>query len=173
MSLQELISLGGYERSSFIKSVQRGTFSSPATGATATLQRVVPANCLIGYGGVDTNGGGGAQSTIALTITNETTLTITTGSGTLGVVPWQVIEFHPGVLKRVQSGTASLNAGATINAVDLNRTWLVWNGFAAFAPAIDFRSSIEIHLSSPTAITSTCFAGSGETVTARFTVAEF
>ena len=129
--------------SSFVRSVQSGliTLGNSVASATATIT-AVDTNVSIalwngGYGNQNT--GNPTSSTFAIvTLTNGTTVTAargsTSGANTL-YVPYQVIEFAPGVLRSLQVGTVVMGNGqytntGTITSVNTNRSIVLYRGWS-------------------------------------------
>lgn len=125
-----MVSLWG--ASSLIKSIQRGTINVISSGAaTATIAAVDLANSIITKTGLDAGGASGqpAETVTRVELTNATTVTASINSSIAAnrVTGYEVIEFRPGVLKSVQSGTinsAAPSATATITGVDVNKAFV-------------------------------------------------
>ena len=131
--------LRGWRRTSFIKSIQRGTIALTNIGGgehsvTATITAVDVNNSRLIYLGNITSGPAANQERgVYLRLTNATTVTATVGSGSsLQTVSYEVIEYYPGVIKSVQRGTIALNAvasnTATITSVNTSKSQMDFLG---------------------------------------------
>ena len=124
--------------SSLVKSVQSGTMGSWTNATnTATISAVDTANTLVFHDGqtYDTAGNTYAQYPfVSLALTDSTTLTATKSAGGLGntQLSWFVVEFLPGVIKSVQSGTVLTESTATVTAVNTAKSVLMNNGHRAY-----------------------------------------
>lgn len=133
-----------WTQAGFIKSIQQGTVTlSNVNTNTATLTTsVVPANSVIVYVGLASNGAGGSVAggpgMARVTLTDATTVTATrsngAGSGDVTTAGFVVIECVPGVIKSVQRGTVTIASGALSNTDTLStpvntlKSFLVWVG---------------------------------------------
>jgi hypothetical protein len=175
--LSSVVGQQGYR--SIIKSIQRGTitFGGPGSG-TATITSVNLSNSVLSYLGdtsdVAANAATARDCTIVLT--NATTVTATAGpAGANYVVAFEVIEYVPGIVKSVQTGsitTGGTTATATITAVTTAKCKLTYLG--QVAAANDFENSIQAYLvlTNSTTVTVNHQAGGGNKTTA-FQVVEF
>lgn len=180
--------LGGYNLRnglfvpSLIKSIQRGTIviAGGTSSNTATLSTaVVLANSLLTWGsqGLNTSGQVDAQMfTARITLTNTTTVTATRGGTTEALtVPYEVIEFWPGVLKSVQRGTVVTGTPATITAVNTAKSMLSYLGCVGATSTGGEWGSWQGYLVLTNSTTVTATEGGGNTthITAGYQVAEF
>lgn len=166
-----------------IKSIQRGTINLGASASgTATITAVDVNNSIARYLG-NTYGTDLATTTSAglhlVTLTNATTVTATrvnAGPGT-SIVSYEVVEYYPGQIKRVQRGTMSL-AGvtsntATITAVDTTKAQLELLGTDTNeANGFPGQYMANIVLTNATTITATKGIATS-TVTVSYQVTEF
>ena len=137
-----MVSLWG--QSSLIRSVQYGTITFTNLTGTATINAVNTANsvvCYLGFSTTDTTTSLGRNNN-DVRLTNSTTVT---GSGddnvALKTVSFCVLEYAPGVVKSIQTGVISITGGssntATITAVNVNKTSLVWGNQNTNGPTND------------------------------------
>lgn len=182
-----MVSLWGAQ--SLILSVQRGliTIANTATSGTATITAVDPNNAIVLYGGLNGNPPTtDSQSTMwaIVTLTNSTTVTASrVGSTNSLYMPYQVIEFAPGVLRSLQSGTVTLlnvsSNTATISAVNPAKAFVVFRGWTTTsgsdATSWDTRYQMPKHdLTSATVVTATTHVTNiAVTLTLAHTVVEF
>ncbi len=149
--------------SSLIKSVQRGTISTTAASATATIAAVDVANTILVYNGMTqtqvNNNWSVGQGKVVLTDATTVTGSIYTNIGT-AVWSYEVIEFLPGIVKSVQAGTITLYGTApytaTITAVNTSKTACMFLGYtmaSELTPATDRATRIE--LTASTTVTAT------------------
>lgn len=134
--------VGLWGTNSLIRSVQSGVISlaSGSSSNTATIAAVNIANTVVFHGGQNAPSGAGDQYNMMarVELTNSTTVTAAQSSSYATAtkdVAYTVIEFAPGVLKSVQSGTitvtgASTSNTATITSVDTNKSVVLNNGFS-------------------------------------------
>lgn len=175
--------VGLWGASSLIKSVQYGTATatSSLTG-TATITAVVLANSVVMYLGnrtTDTTSFiGRVQS--RLDLTNTTTVTCTSRDAVATkTVSFAVLEFAPGMVKSLQTGTVNITTGelsknATITAVDTNKSFLVWNNQDSnTAGTNDQGYSTLILLNATTVQAQQGGVASGGNITTAYTVLEF
>ena len=119
-----------------IRSVQRGTITlNGATSNTATINAVDTANAYVQYlGGSDGSTGSAPREYFyRVALTNSTTVTafVNTAIAVNHFVNFEVIEYWPGVIKSLQTGTQTGTTSpltATITAVDINKSILGWGG---------------------------------------------
>lgn len=122
--------VGQWTQRGIIRSIQRGTITvaNAALTNTATITTVDPDNTRLVYLGndcVDTGGGGTGFSPCALRIdlTNATTITATRiDSVDAAIVSYEVIEYWPGVIRKVQRGTVSTANGTNTGTATLATT---------------------------------------------------
>ena len=169
---------------SLIKSVQRGTVTLTIgqTSNTATITSVIPANCVIRYGGltqsqVNPNWGLGF-GLIDLTNATTVTATISTAVAAATVYSFDVVEYQPGVLRSVQRGTITIGAAATSNtatitAVDVTKAELGWLGWTLSIGVADTTEATNIVLTNATTVTATRVSNGAYTAIAGYQVAEF
>lgn len=115
-------------------------------------------------------------------LTNATTVTATRNSGgspsNTVVVSYEVIEFMPGVIKRIQVGTATIadtatSGTATVSSVNTNKTQLESNGWIdADAAGLKQNMFADIRLTNATTITATRQGTTGA-LTVAFTLLEY
>lgn len=123
---------------SLVVSVQRGTvtIATSQTAGTATITTVVMTNSRLRYLGA-TCITGNATADIAnarLTFTNETTITATRNTSDVTAtvtVSFEVIEYLPGTIKRVQRGTVATGSSSAITEVNPAKAELDWLGFTS------------------------------------------
>lgn len=125
-----------------IVSVQYFSITMTSTTGTATISSVTVANSLVLFMG--NTGGSDPNDILAyLTLTDSTTVTATRiGVDSSNIVMGCVIEFASGVISQRQSGvisigSASLSATATITAVTISKTLLIFAGRATGATTGD------------------------------------
>ena len=169
--------------SSLIKSIQYGTVT--ATGSltgTATITAVVLANSVVMYLGNRTTDTSAALGRIQsrLDLTNTTTVTCTSRDAVATkTVSFAVLEFAPGMVKSLQTGTVNITTGelsknATITAVNTNKAFLVWNNQDSnTASQNDQAFSTLILLNTTTVTVQGGAVQSGGNVTTAYTVLEF
>lgn len=171
----------GIELPSLIKSVQRGTITITGGNSsnTATITAVVLANSLLAWGsnGLNTAGQVDAAMFMArLELTNTTTVTATRGGTTEDLtVPYQVIEFWPGLLRSVQRGTVVTGTPATITSVNTAKSILQYLGCVAATTAGGEwgRNQAYVVLTNGTTVTATEGGGTTGNITAGYQVAEY
>lgn len=159
---------------SLVASSQRGTITLAGVASnTATINSVDTTRAAVAWGGTSVNTTGNVDGWGVATLTNGTTVTASRGgtSSTMNVT-YHVIEFAPGVVKSLQTGTLTNSATATVTEVDPNHSWLLLRGWTCNAAA-NQQSQVRIILTDGTTITSTGVFGSGETTTTYYTLAEF
>lgn len=127
---------------SLIKSIQQGTITmAAATSGTLTLSPAMdPNNSIILQHGHQSSSGTISADVQAqrLTFTNSTTITANRGLGTgTSIVGVTVIEFWPGIIRRVERGTITLadtasSGSATLASTiqNLNKAWLISLGYS-------------------------------------------
>lgn len=121
--------VGLWGASSLIRNVQRGTVTYFATSTTATITAVDTANTVVTILGVKSGTAGefGDKYFTRVALTNSTTLTFVTNTASAfnRVVSYEVIEYHPGVIKSRQAGTFNPgNGNSTITEVNMAKTQL-------------------------------------------------
>lgn len=152
--------------SSLLASVQRGTvaMTNTVTTNTATIAAVDTANSVLVWLGQ--NGTSASDNPdhawCGLELTNATTVTATrTTGGNTVTVSFEVYEFLPGVIKRVQRGATgpltTTPTTATITAVNPSKTFLLSLGRrqGGFTYRVDY-SEASFALTNETTITITC-----------------
>lgn len=178
--------VGLWGASSLIESIQRGTVSVGASGATntATITAVDTTRSTVVWGNVSAPNvlaNGVSASSARLALTNGTTLTATQDSSGTGVdqtLAYQVIQFLPGVVRSIQRGTVNINATATITEVNTNKAFLSYLGFStnngsAFNGTDPGTYKGRIVLTNGTTVTEAIGTSAGQTVTTSFEVVEF
>lgn len=177
--------VGLWGAASVVRSVQYGsiTIAAGATTNTATIAAVNTANSVCMFLGVTSSSLSDGQTDPSIyftrvALTNATTVTATkaTTDVTYGkIVNFCVIEFAPGVTRQIQSGVVSFTGTtgtATIVAVDVNKTWLVYGGSTTSYPAASM-NTYGVRLSLTNATTVTGDTSSSQTYTAAFMAVEF
>ena len=168
--------VGLWGASSLVKSVQRGSIAlGAAASATATVTAVDLANSVVTYGGASCSG---SVSTAAITntrvaLTNATTVTGTrqTADAVTTSVTYEVVEWMPGVVKSVQSGTVIHGTPATITSVNTAKT-VVFFGGNSVANATQANLNVTVTLTNATTVTAVNDGGNTH-ATASFMVVEF
>ena len=163
--------------------IQRGTIDITGTNGTGTATvTAVNVDCselfLIGYNS------GEATNIVNvmghLILTNSTTVTATRdtanlGGGVTATLGFELREWMPGIIKRVQRGTIVLTGvstnTATITEVDTAKSILRMNGNLANANAPD-RSQVRLTLTNGTTITATRSSSTNDT-TVAYEITEF
>lgn len=165
-----------------IRSMQTGTITlNNATSATATITAVDLQNSIILYQGMtmastSTNSG---VIMVRLELTNATTVTVDrfTAEAVDTIVPYTVIEFNPGVIKSVQRGTIDVSGGnntATITAVDVNKSCVMWLGSKLNATGGSPTSRLtRLVLTNATTVTCSIITAPGVSHVTGFQVVEF
>lgn len=185
--MKSTISLNGLTALGLVKSIQRGTFTTgaDALSATATISAVVRKNTILRCLGVSQGGLNNRQPCEGagrLSFSNDTTLLVsrngpTSGQLTTLTASYEVIQYHPGVLRSVQRGTVVGATTATVSAVvealsilDL----LAWDSTSTLQNSQDTGLNPYIRLASPTGVA--CAIGyttQSATVTAGFQLTEY
>jgi len=178
--------VGLWGANSLVESVQRGTITVGGSGATntVTITAVDLSRTALIWGNVSAPNvlaNGVTASTARVALTNATTITATQdGSGTSvdQTIPYQVVQFRPGVVRSVQRGTCAINTTATIAAVTPEKAWLNFLGIstnngAAFNGTDPGTYKTRMVLTNATTVTQTTGTSAGQTVTASFEVVEF
>jgi hypothetical protein len=121
-----------------VRSVQRGTIALAATSATATINRVQLEHAVLIVSVEDiSNINALDRNAVRVELTDALTVTAyyNTSAGNSASVTWEVIEFVPGTVKRVQRGTAATAAAssttATITAVNPAKSFVFNLGFTS------------------------------------------
>jgi hypothetical protein len=123
-----------------IARIQRASITIAGGGATsntATIIAVDVSRTRIVWLGTEDNGAGGNADTVCcrVELTDPTTVTASCNSASaqVRIVSFEVIEYHPGVIRRIQRGTLATSAAtagtATLTGVDTARTTLDGLGF--------------------------------------------
>lgn len=160
-----------------IRSVQRGTISiTEATSATATIAAVNTANTELIHVGQDysTSSTDPRVAMARLELTNATTVTATVNTSPgaqVTVVSYEVIEYETGVIKRVQRGTITGAATATITAVDTTKSKLSMLGWTTTNTASDMVNNPKMVLTDATTVTQS--GGVVTNITGAYQVIEF
>lgn len=183
--------VGQWGASSMVRSIQRATITTSGTSGAATITAVDLNNSLIRKTGykttaLDTNAelywwNGRAE------LTNATTVSAYINTaGSSWTLSFEVIEFHPGVLKSIQRGTLAYtslsgsNFGiATITSVDTSKAFLDVLGETSTYTIATVRPDFACQTAAITSATTVQFLsstdpnGSGGTWTIGYQVAEF
>ena len=130
--------INGRRVPSLVRRVQRGfvTIANGVTTGTDTITAVSVENAELVYVGTENDD---ASANVypdlelgRLTFTNSTTITASrAGSTGVMVVNYEVLEYHPYVVKSIQRGTLALVTNgdtATITAIDVTKSRLTWLG---------------------------------------------
>lgn len=160
--------------SSFIASSQRGTINlAAATSNTATINTVRTDCAVVAWGGTSTAASSVDAGWARVTLTNATTVTVNVNTAANANVTYHVLEFRPGVVRSIQSGTIGNSTTASITEVDPAKSWLIFRGWTVNVTT-DERSQQRFILTNGTTVTATTVgAGGGETTTGAYTVVEF
>ena len=166
--------IGQWTQPGFIKSIQRGTITvTGATSVTATVT-AVRTNCsrlrLLGTV-VPTAGLDDRMNHVKIVLTNSTTVTASVatspGAGSV-VVSFELVEYWPGVIKSIQSGTISVTGGtshtATITAVKIAKSELDFLGSTTTTTGPDQNEWAHVYLTNTTTVTATVGVNSGTQV---------
>lgn len=160
---------------SAIRSVQYGSITlSGVTSNTATITSVNTASTALvhlGYtgGAADTNAATHAAA-VALTSATVVTATINTIPGAAIIVPFLVIEFHPRLVKSIQTGNRLSSGTITISAVNVAKTWVNFLGITTTDTSANLQAIIaSATLTNATTVTIAC----GAPATAFVRVVEF
>ena len=124
---------------SFVRSVQRGSFTMPAASAsgTVTITTVDTSNAVLtAMNNTPTSALSSATAATIFwrtTLTNSTTITINSAvAGDPRTTFWELIEYWPGVIKSKQTGTVTVSgvaaASATVTVVNMNKSILFLAG---------------------------------------------
>jgi hypothetical protein len=171
---------------SMVKSVQTGTaaIAGSAASGTATITAVVVANSIIYPLGFTYDGTSDVprDALCHVALTNATTVTGTRGSNASAdgcTVGYAVMEFWPGVIRRIQTGTIAItdtNASntATITAVNTAKSAVIYLGnISDVNVTTDRRSEIpRLALTNSTTVTATR-VGTGGAITVGYEVVEY
>lgn len=189
-----MVSLWG--ASSLIKSIQYGTVSFLAANSpTATITAVDVANSVVyrlgaSSDGVTVNPQYAAQfSTVILTNATTVTGNLSVGSyGANNVESFCVVEYRPGVVRSIQTGTVAVTGTgipnvttgtATVTQVDAAKAQLFFGGFISNYPGsgtgfLDQDSAgARITLTNGTTITATTSYVNTYVLTSKFTLLEY
>lgn len=166
---------------SLIASIQRGNVAlGAAASATSTVNAVNTSRSVAVWGGSYSGGGSGEPSAtfVKLALTNSTTITATvqTGYGGAKEVPWSLIEFQPGVVRRIQLGTIAVTGPATTNTATITevnqpKTAIFYSGFTTtltpgvIADAYSHSYSLLTNATTVTAKSSSNIGGTVATIT--------
>lgn len=174
-------SLNGLERDGFVKSVQRGTIAlSAANNATVTITAVDLNNSLLLFRGstfslnqVQAND---AVSLVRVELTNATTVTAYTNTAPTpdtATVSFEVVEFFPGIIRKVQRGTVSVTSTGTdtIAAVNTAKAALDYLGLTAVTTSASHAILCYLTLTNSTTVTGTNSTASA--IIVGYQVAEF
>lgn len=165
---------------SLVKSVQYGTVVlTNVDEATATITAVNTDNAILVFLGAS----GSATTNInrmltRVALTNATTVTGTRGNGTNAMtIAFVVIEFQPGVIKRVQRGTITIGSAAasntdTITSVNTAKAVAIYLGHSSSNTGIDDSDWLRMTLTDATTVTATRGDTTG-TLIVSYQVVEF
>jgi len=130
--------VGLWSASSLVKSVQTGSMNmQAATTANSTITAVDVANSIVLNNGSQytTDADDMVYTQFYLSLTSSTNVAAVRNSGGGGTITtyYTVIEFRPGLLRSLQSGTITLGGGvasgtATITAVNPLKSLLIFTG---------------------------------------------
>jgi hypothetical protein len=165
----------GFQRLGFIKSIQRGTINlSGVTSKVATINSVDLAHTFLISTGSSTDSIGNNVSFYRMAFTSNTQITATrfTTGGTLVNISYLAVEYFPGLIKSIQTGVINNNTTATIQYVDLNKTFLFHLGSSCNLSA-DQRSEGRLTFDNETTLRQTVVLGSGETTTTSYAIVQF
>ena len=153
--------VGLWGASSMVQSVQYGTISLTTTSGTATITLVDTTRSFVVFLGSFTTDTGsvGARAWPSVVLTNATTVTASTDimSGTTDV-GYLVIQFMPGVIKRIQVVSVINASGPTGTAgamteVNLAKTLIQWSSLQMTANAYaNYIEAMKITVSSSTSL---------------------
>ena len=156
--------VGRWGASSLIENIQYGTVAlSGVTNATTTITSVDITRATVIHLGQSNNwsGGSGAQySSAYVELTNATTVKAVrnTVGGIDCNVNFAVIQFCPGILRSVQTGSVTINSGltntATVTTVNTDKSLLIYLGLQSNA-AVDGAGYERLSLTNATTITGT------------------
>lgn len=147
--------------SSLVTSVQFGSIAvSAATTATATITAVDTSRALIFmlgcfHSAADANQ---AKGRARVALTNSTTVTATVNTAptpATTTVKFCVIEVLPGIIRSIQAGTITGASTATITAVDVNKTFLIFLGYTTAITTGECAYAVAQTLTNSTTITQT------------------
>ncbi len=144
-----------------MKTIQTGTITigSGSQTGTATISTVTTTNCLLLYGGYNTNSSLDPDGA-TLVLTNGTTVTADKGNAstdTLNIV-FTVLEFNSGIIKSNGSGLITIVNGTisgtvTIPAVVVAKTVVVYTGNQDSAADLPNVQLVRVNLTNTTTIT--------------------
>ncbi len=173
--------------------IQRGTIAitvsggTPTTG-TATITAVDPSYSAVRWLGQSSKDASNAPGEFAtLVLTNATTVTASLFGATTSLVAmtvqYEVISWHPSVLRSVQPFSITMSEGgsttgtATITAVTLNKSMVILGGYAANGSVSSSVASPAVqqivNLTATTTVTATRATASGAGCIVHGTVVEF
>ena len=180
---QGLSLVSTWMRQGVIRSIQTGSIDlNNVTSNTAPINVVNLANTvLISLGSRHNLGSSVSQTcTYHLQLTNSTTVTATrfTSDANTFAVGYAVVEFLPGIIRSVQSGTIELNGSTSntfpITAVNTAKAFVIHLGTrynTVAAANVNQRDSI-LTLTNATTVTASCFVDPGFSHLTSFMVVE-
>ena len=105
-----------------VRSVQAGTITlAAATSGTATINAVDIAYSVMFYNGIVPGAAGSnlPNNLCALALTNSTTVTASADAASSSTIAYTVVEFQPGVVRRVVDGTVLVTNANTVDVATL------------------------------------------------------
>jgi hypothetical protein len=174
---------------SMVKSIQAGnvTIAGLASSGTTTITAVNLSNAIIFYLGAtfDTSSteGNVGRTFTRVELTNTTTVTAARGtatSGTAMTVSYVVIEFLPGVIKKVQRGTINLSGGNSATATlspaftTVNKAFVSYLGHTANDTTFDADQFLaRLTLTNTTTVTADRVSNASDSMTVGYQAIEF
>jgi len=177
-----------------VRSVQRGTIiiANGAASNTGTITAVNTGSSYVSLLGNQSDDGGnyGTATVVsgifpAVALTNATTVTVTRSGTPASTLPvsFNVIEYYPGTVRSIQSGTITIALGtltntATITSVTTNKAFMPWQGFInSYASTFDTTNPTRVCptlvLTNATTVTASVFAATLADLIVSYTVVEF
>lgn len=180
--------VGLWGASSLVRSVQRGviTLAINTTSGTATIAAVDTANSVLVFlmNSTNYNNTEWRYQMGRMALTNSTTITLSrTATALVGdsiAGSWELIEFHPGVIKSIQRGTVTVDGSATdtatITAVNPAKSQTYALGMTGDSNLYaGYTQQVYLTLTDATTVTTTFqgWSGGGVGETVGFQVVEF
>ena len=173
-----MVSLWG--ANSLVASIQTGTISmgNGVNSGTSAITSVNTANSVVYYSGLLGSKQNDFMDSMLSTVvlTNATTVTVqrvSAGTNTV-VVGWVVVEFNPGVIRSIQTGTIAVTTTsntATITSVNTAKSCIVFNGCRA-SNGLSDDSFGRVALTNATTVTALRETAAG-TCTVAYSAVEF